>query len=115
MNRNDWTFYRKPNQIISFISTRNPGLEHKWSTLDQKWSNLDQIWFTLDQNYFLRLLLRFFAQNYILVKALKNYFTNINSLMHFQVGPEVVQGDFWSRVEHFWSNPGFLVLFIIKC
>ena len=58
---------------------------------------------------------------------------NVNSFMHFQVGPEVqiwsnlgfrvgpllVQGGpdlvqvnhFWSRVDHFWSNPGFLVLF----
>ena len=27
-----------------FNSTRNPGLDQKWSTLDQKWSTLDQIW-----------------------------------------------------------------------
>ena len=33
------------------VSTRNLGLDQKWSTLDQKWSTLDQIWSTLDQNW----------------------------------------------------------------
>ena len=37
----------------------------------------------------------FFSQKFYFSKSievLKNYFTNINSFMHFQVGPEVVQG-----------------------
>ena len=45
-----------PNIEMNFIardmtdlsSTRNPGLDQKWSILDQKWSTLDQIWSTLD-------------------------------------------------------------------
>ena len=61
---------------------------------------------------------------------MKKYFSNMNSFMHFQVEPEVVHGrpdlvpggpllvrpwnlgldHIWSRVDHFWSNLGFLVL-----
>ena len=28
----------------NFNSTRNPGLDQKWSTLDQIWSTLDHFW-----------------------------------------------------------------------
>ena len=76
-------------------STRNPGLDQKWSTLDQKWSNLDQIWSTLDQNgptpkYFFDIS----AQDFLpkIIEGPEKCFMNFNSFMHFQVGPEVVQG-----------------------
>ena len=57
------------SRYVDANSTRNPGLEQKWSTLDQIWSYASK-----------------------LSKVLKKYFKNFNSFMHFKVGPEVVQG-----------------------
>ena len=47
------------------------------------------------QIIFLRFLVNNFCPKFYfskLLKVLKKYFTNFNSFMHFQVGPEVVQG-----------------------
>merc|ERR1719282_1423559 len=70
------------------------------------------------QNIFLRFLVRNFCQKFYfskLFKVLKKYFWNINSFMHFQVGPEVVQGGpdlvqpgilGWTRSGPGWTRTG---------
>ena len=93
-------------------STRNPGLDQKWSTLDQKWSTLDQIWSTLDQNwsnpkiFFWDFCKYFFAQNSILVNYERSWKNNLWMLIPsciFRLDQK------WSRVDQIWSNLEFRV------
>ena len=88
---------------FSFISTRNPGLDLKWSTLDQKWSN-SKFWFIYGPTlkcmkelifgkYFFRIFHNLLKQNFghkILKRNLKK--------KYFKVGPLLVQPSFSSTV-----------------
>ena len=94
------------------FSTRNLGLDQKWSTLDQKWSTLDQIWSTLDQNwsnpkiFFWDFCKYFFAQNSILVNYERSWKNNLWMLIPsciFRLDQK------WSRVDQIWSNLEFKV------
>ena len=106
--------------VLSLLnSTRNPGLDQKWSTLDQKWSTLDQkwstldqIWSTLDQNwsnpkiFFWDFCKYFFAQNSILVNYERSWKNNLWMLIPsciFRLDQK------WSRVDQIWSNLEFKV------
>ena len=94
-------FYYKWISLIIYVSfclfknsTRNPGLDQKWSTLDQNWSN-PKIFFWDFWSYFSKLF-----------KVLKKYFRNINSFMHFQVGPLLVRVS--STEKYFIFRPHYL-------
>ena len=81
------------------ISTRNPGLDQIWSTLDQNWSN--------PKIFFWDFWSGFFAKNSILV----NYYRSWKNILQILIPSCIFRLDQkWSRVDHFWSNPGFLVL-----
>ena len=96
-------------------STRNPGLDQKWSTLDQIWTRTGP---TL--KYFFEISDQvFFAQNSILVnyqRSWKNILRILIPSCIFRLDQKWSRVDhFWSRVDHFWSNPGFLVLINYYC
>ena len=63
------------------------------------------------KNIFLRFLVRNFCPKFYfskLFKVLKKYFRNINSFMHFQVGPLLVQPRVSSTEKYFIFRPHYL-------
>ena len=84
--------------ITDFISTRKPGLDQKWSTLDQNWSN--------PKIFFWDFWSGIFAQNSILVNYERSWKNNLWMLIPsciFRLDQK------WSRVDQIWSNLEFKV------